>query len=116
MSTRQRINDVINTYSMGDVEDYFEHMNNLTQLNSGNNSYHMVTHVSYASPAPLTNGTTQTKFMITDSGMDIVDMSKGLIALRVKMDLEFRLGAPESNLYSLLVLNQVVILLNNTRS
>ena len=98
MSTRQRIDGIINTYPSGDVEDYFSHMNNLMQLNSGNNSYHMATHVSFASPAPLKNGTAQTKFMITDSGMDIVDISKGLIALRVKMDLEFRIGNNESNL------------------
>lgn len=100
MSTRQRIDGIINTYPMGDVEDYFEHMNNLMQINSGNNSYHMATHVSYASPAPLKNGTSQTKFMITDSGMDIVDISKGLISLRVKVDFEFRIGANEKNLSS----------------
>ena len=98
MSTRQRIDNVINTYPMGDVEDYFAHMNNLMQINSGNNSYHMATHVSYASPAPLKNGTSQTKFMITDSGMDVVDMTKGLISLRVKVDFEFRIGSNETNL------------------
>ena len=98
MSTRQRIDGIINTYPSGDVEDYFSHMNNLMQLNSGNNSYHMATHVSFASPAPLKNGTSQTKFMITDSGMDVVDMTKGLISLRVKVDFEFRIGSNETNL------------------
>ena len=66
---------------MGDVENYFQHMNEVHQLNSGNNSYHMVTRVSHTQPAPLADGRSQTHFYITDSGMDIVDISKGLISL-----------------------------------
>lgn len=98
MSTGQRIDEIINGYPSGDVEDYFEHMNNLMQLNSGNNSYHMATHVCHTNAAPLANGQTQTHFYITDSGMDIVDISKGIISLRVNIDFEFRIGAQESNL------------------
>ena len=100
MSTSHRIDEIINGYPAGDVEDYFEHMNSLMQLNSGNNSYHMSTHVCHTNAAPLTNGTTQTHFHITDSGMDIVDMAKGLISLKISLDLEFRIGANETNLLS----------------
>lgn len=98
MSTSHRIDEIINGYPAGDVVDYFEHMNNLMQLNSGNNSYHMATHVCHTNAAPLANGQTQTHFYITDSGMDIVDISKGVISLKVSMDLEFRIGAQETNL------------------
>ena len=90
MSTRQRIDEIINNYPSGDVEDYFDHMNSLMQLNSGNNSYHMVTHVCHTNAAPLVNGTTQTHFHITDSGMDIVDIAKGVISLKISLDLEFK--------------------------
>lgn len=98
MSTRQLIDNIVCDYPMGDVEDYFEHMNTVSQLNSGNNSYHMATHVAHTAPAPLADGRQQTHFYLTDSSMDIVDISKGLISLKIKVDCEFRLGNQETEL------------------
>lgn len=99
MSKANLIDDITYSYPTGDVIEYFDHMNSIMQLNSGNNSYHMATHVSHSLPAPL-EGTNQTHFMITDSTMDIVDISKGYLKLRTSIGFELRIGSQETNLLS----------------
>ena len=89
MSTAHRIANAVSPYPKGDVEKYFEHLDAMIELNSGNNDYKMVSHDAYAVSAPIPeNG--NTKFRITDSSMDIVDISQGYIDLKCKMNLEFK--------------------------
>lgn len=91
MATRQRIDDIVNSYPMGEVEEYFDNLNNVIQVNSGNHTYRMSTHVSHTLPAPF-KGSQQTQFLLTDSTMDIVDISQGYLRLKVAMNLEFRIS------------------------
>ena len=88
MSTAHRIANAVNLYPAGDVEKYFEKLDAMLELNSGNNDFRMVSHDSYAVSCPVPqNG--HTKFRITDSSMDIVDISQGYLELHCTMDLEF---------------------------
>ena len=88
MSSAHRIANAVNLYPSGDVEKYFEKLDAMLELNSGNNDFRMVSHDSYAVSCPVPqNG--HTKFRITDSSMDIVDISQGYLELHCTMDLTF---------------------------
>ena len=89
MSTAHRISDALNVHPMGDLEKYFEFLSNMIEMNSGTNDYKMVTHDSYALSVPVPENQT-TKFRITDSSMDIVDISQGYIVLSCEMTLIFK--------------------------
>ena len=88
MSTAHRISDALQVHPMGDLEKYFEFLSNMIEMNSGTNDYKMVTHDSYALSVPVPENQT-TKFRITDSAMDIVDISQGYIVLTCEMTLNF---------------------------
>ena len=87
MSTAHRIANAIDLHPQGDLEKYFEFVSNMIELNSGTNDYKMVTHDSYALSVPIPENQT-TRFRLTDSSMDIVDISQGYIALTVKMQIK----------------------------
>ena len=90
MSTSQLIHNAVAPYPMGDVEKYFDQLDQLIGTNSGKNQYISVSHDSYATSVPILGGMT-TKFRITDSQMDVVDMSQGYIYLDVHFDINLQL-------------------------
>ena len=92
MSTSKRIHDIISPYPMGDVEKYFTYVDSMMDTNSGNNDYRIVSHDSYAISVPIPGGQ-NTKFRITDSSMDVIDMSQGYINLKCEIELEARFNA-----------------------
>ena len=89
MSSSQRIQDVIYDYPMADVEEYFQHMNGVIGLNSGTNDYQMVTHDVYAKDAPIANNQNG-RFRVTDSSIDIIDVSQGYISLTAEIEFEMQ--------------------------
>ncbi|MBR1988348.1 MAG: hypothetical protein IKA36_04825, partial [Clostridia bacterium] len=95
MSTSHRIHDVIYEYPMADVEEYFKHINNIIGLNSGTNDYQIVTHDCYGTTAPVYNGQT-TKFRLTDSSLDIIDISQGYITLKARIGVQMKMICPKN--------------------
>ena len=88
MSTAHRIANAVSLYPHGDVEEYFKKLDAMIELNSGTNDFKIVSHDSYAVSAPIPeNG--NTRFRITDSSLDIVDISQGYIELNCRMNLNF---------------------------
>ena len=73
---------------MGDVEKYFEHIQSIHNANSGNNDYRMTAQDSYQISVPIHAGQF-TRFRLTDSSMDIVDISQGYLNLKCKLDYNF---------------------------
>ena len=97
MSTVHRIHDVVYDHPMGDIETYFDHVNTMVELNSGTNDFQMVTHDAYAIACPI-NAQSNTRFRLTDSSMDIVDISQGYINLKCHIPLKLKLkGATDFN-------------------
>ena len=88
MATRHRIDDALRNVPMGDVEKYFTEVNNMVENNSGVHDCKMVSHDCDNTSAPFKAGSF-TKFKLTDRSMDIVDMSKGYIALDIEFDVRF---------------------------
>ena len=87
MSSSHRIHDVIYDYPMADVEEYFNHMNGVIGLNSGTNDYQMVTHDCYSNSAPIKHGQ-NARFRLTDSSIDIIDISQGYINLTAEIQIK----------------------------
>ena len=94
MSTSKRIDDIVYNYPMGDVEQYFQHINNIHTANSGNNDYRMTAQDSYQISVPI-NGGQFTRFKLTDPAMDVVDISQGYINLKCHLDYDFIVELPE---------------------
>ena len=94
MSTAHRISNALDLHPQGDLEKYFEFVSNMIELNSGTNDYKMVTHDSYALSVPIPENQT-TRFRLTDSSMDIVDISQGYIVLNCSMQVQFTTLNPE---------------------
>ena len=87
MTSQHKITDIVNTYPQGDVDHYFEHIDNLLQENDGDNNFTILSSDSYSTSAPI-KGDQYTKFKLTDASMDIVDISKGYLALNVTMNVD----------------------------
>lgn len=85
MSTAHLISNAIYPYPMGDVEKYFQSMATVIEENSGVNDYRMVTHASYGISTPI-SANQSTKFLLTDSSLDIIDMTQGYISLDIELD------------------------------
>lgn len=85
MSTSHLISNAIYPYPMGDVEKYFQSMATVIEENSGVNDYRMVTHASYGISTPI-SANQSTKFLLTDSSLDIIDMTQGYISLDIELD------------------------------
>ena len=88
MATRHRIDNAIRNVQMGDVEKYFTHLNNIIEPNSGVHDCKIISHDCDNTSAPFRAGSF-TKFKLTDTAMDIVDLSKGYITMDVEMDVKF---------------------------
>lgn len=89
MSTAHLISNAIYPYPMGDVEKYFQAMSTVVEENSGVNDYRMITHASYGISTPISANQT-TKFLITDSSLDIIDMTQCYIKLTIDFDFAFK--------------------------
>ena len=90
MTSQHKITDIVNTYPQGDVDHYFEHIDNLLQENDGDNNFTILSSDSYSTSAPI-KGDQYTKFKLTDASMDIVDISKGYLALNVTMNVDINI-------------------------
>ena len=89
MATAHRIHDIVYDYPTADVEDYFVHMNEMIQLNSGINDYRTITHDCFAVSAPVKINQ-NTKFRLTDSSLDIIDISQGFLNLTCEFNVEMK--------------------------
>ena len=85
MSSSRTIHDIITPYPMGDVEHYFRNVNNMISINSGKHDYKHITHSSYAISTPVPENM-NTRFKLTDTQFDIIDISQGYLSLKCTMD------------------------------
>ena len=90
MSTSQLIHNAMAPFAMGDVEKYFDKLDSMIGTNSGVGDYHAIAHDCYATSCPFV-ANQQTKFRITDSQFDVVDMSQGYITVQIEVPLELQL-------------------------
>lgn len=112
MTSQHKITDIVNTYPQGDVDHYFEHIDNMLQENDGDNNFTILSSDSYSTSAPIKQDQ-YTKFKITDTSMDIVDISKGYLALNVEIGLNIDykdLDTDQNNLKDDTAVNSVNIL------
>ena len=93
MSTSKHIHDIVNTQPMGDVEKYFDSINNIFSANSGNNDYRMTAQDSYGISVPV-RGSQFTRFKLTDPSLDVIDISQGYLNLKCRMKYDFCIKAP----------------------
>ena len=88
MATRHRIDNALKNIPMGDVEKYFSQLNNIIETNSGTHDCKMISHDCNNTAVPV-HGGQFTRFKLTDQAMDIVDISKGYIMMKLEMDINF---------------------------
>ena len=88
MATRHKIDNAVRNIPMGDVEKYFAELNNVIENNSGVHDCKMISHDCTNTSVPVRGGQF-TRFRLTDQAMDIVDISKGYIAMKIQMDVQF---------------------------
>ncbi len=88
MATRHRIDNALTNISMGDVEKYFSELSNVIDKNSGVHDCKMISHDCNNTAVPV-HGGQFTRFKLTDQAMDIVDISKGYIMMKLEMDVTF---------------------------
>ena len=88
MATRHRIDNALSNIAMGDVEKYFAELSNIIENNSGTNDCKMISHDCNNTAVPV-HGGQFTRFKLTDQAMDIVDISKGYIMMKLEMDIQF---------------------------
>lgn len=87
MATSHRIVEAVEPRPMGDMIQYFDYVDNMFKGNDGVNHFAMLSSDSYATSAPIQQDQ-YTKFKLTDTSMDIVDLSKGYINLKVEIQLK----------------------------
>lgn len=88
MATRHRIDNALTNIQTGDVEKYFSQISNIIETNSGVHDCKIISHDCDNTSAPFRAGQF-TKFKLTDTAMDIVDLSKGYISMDVEIDVNF---------------------------
>lgn len=88
MASRHKIAETLNETRMGDVEKYFLGLNSMIEENSGNHDFKIISTDCYANSAPIINEG-HTKFALTDSAIDITDISKGYINMKLEMDIQY---------------------------
>ena len=88
MATRHKIDNAIRNVPMGDVEKYFHEVSNMIETNSGVHDCKIISHDCQNTSVPIRGGQF-TRFRLTDQAMDIVDLSKGYIAMKLQMDVQF---------------------------
>ena len=67
---------------------YFTQLSNIIEENSGVHDFKMISHDCSNTAAPF-HSNAFTQFKLTDTAMDIVDISKGFITMKVAMDVLF---------------------------
>ena len=85
MASRHRIDNALRNIPMGDVEKYFNELNNIIDNNSGTHDCKIISQDCYNTAAPV-HSNQFTRFKLTDQAMDIVDLSKGYISASLEMD------------------------------
>ena len=88
MATRHRIDNALTNIQTGDVEKYFNELSNIIENNSGTHDFKMISHDCNNTAVPV-HGGQFTRFKLTDQAMDIVDISKGYIMMKLEMDVNF---------------------------
>ena len=88
MATRHRIDEALTSERMGDVEKYFHNLVTMIDANSGEHDFKMITTDCYNVNAPF-KADRFTTFQLTDRAVDIVDISKGFIHMKVNVDVQF---------------------------
>ena len=88
MATRHRIDNALSNIPMGDVEKYFSELSNIIETNSGTHDFKVISHDCNNTAVPV-HGGQFTRFKLTDQAMDIVDMSKGYLMMKLEMDVQF---------------------------
>ena len=96
MATRHRIDEAQYNLNQGDVEKYFNQITNIIEENSGVHDFKMISHDCSNTAAPFRSNAF-TEFKLTDTAMDIVDISKGFITMKVSMDVLFLLEGSEQS-------------------
>ena len=87
MSSRNKIYEALDENSRGDVEKYFHHLCTMIEKNSGTHEYNITSADCYNNNAPFKENQF-TRFSLTNN-MDIIDISKGFITMRVNVDVQF---------------------------
>ena len=87
MTSRSRIYEALDENSRGDVEKYFHHLCTMIEENSGIHEFNITSVDCYNNNAPFKQDQF-TRFDLTNS-MDIIDISKGFITMRVNVDVQF---------------------------
>ena len=93
MATRHRIDNALTNIQTGDVEKYFNELSNIIETNSGTHDCKMISHDCNNTAVPV-HGGQFTRFKLTDQAMDIVDMSKGYIMMKLEIDVNFDVQIP----------------------
>ena len=88
MATRHRIDNALSNIQTGDVEKYFSELTSIIQKNSGVHDCKMISHDCSNTSVPVRAGQF-TRFRLTDQAMDIVDISKGYLSMKLQMDIQF---------------------------
>ena len=88
MATRHRIDNALRNIQTGDVEKYFSQLSTMIENNSGTHDCKMISHDCNNTAVPV-HGGQFTRFKLTDQAMDIVDISKGYIMMKLEMDVNF---------------------------
>ena len=88
MASRHRIAETINESRMGDVEKFFDELSAVIETNSGTHDFKIISSDCHAQSAPLyADGFT--KFNLTETALDIVDISKGYINMNIEFDVKY---------------------------
>ena len=89
MASRHRIAETVNESRMGDVEKFFEELSTVIDSNSGTHDFKIISSDCHAQSTPLyADGFT--KFNLTETAVDIVDISKGYINMQIELDVTYQ--------------------------
>lgn len=88
MSSRNTVYQALDNHLRGDVEKYFHHLTTMMpEENSGVHDFTITSSDCYNNNAPFKENQF-TRFNLTNN-MDIIDISKGFITMRVNVDVQF---------------------------
>ena len=83
MSSSQRIQNAQKTIETGDVIKHFDSLQSIIQKNDGNHDFKTLASDCYGPNAPISLNTF-TKFKITDQALDVINLDKGYLNLKVQ--------------------------------
>ena len=97
MTSVHKINDALYTFTAGDVTNYFDQVDNMILDNDGKNEFNIVSTDCYATAAPV-HSDQYTRFAITDTSFDIIDISKGYISMDITFNYRVNIRDIDSRL------------------